>query len=127
MKLFDRMKQGLNEALEHAKGHNVPGMRVHVPVDLDVKAIRERAGLSQPSFANSIAVSLGTLRGWEQRRRRPEGPARVLLALLDRNPQIVTDILGVIDPAPRVAARRIARRRGERAGVDASKSKKRSA
>jgi len=58
-----------------------------------VAAIRERSGLSQAEFARSIGVAVGTLRGWEQGRRRPEGPARVLLALIERRPRIVQDEL----------------------------------
>ena len=71
----------------------MPGLRVHLPANLDVAAIRKRTGLSQGSFANTIAVPVGTLRNWEQKRRQPEGPARVLLALLDRNPNLVAETL----------------------------------
>ena len=46
----------------------------------DVAPIRGRTGLSQPAFARSIGVSLGSLKNWEQRRRRPERPPRVLLS-----------------------------------------------
>ena len=60
----------------------------------DVAAIRGRTGLSQPAFARSIGISLGTLKNWEQGRRRPEGPARVLLALIDKRPSIVQEELG---------------------------------
>ena len=55
----------------------------------DVRAIPARTGLSQAAFARSIGVAKGTLVNWEQRRRRPEGPARVLLALIDKDPTIV--------------------------------------
>lgn len=92
----DRILQGLNEALAHAKGEDVPGLKVHtvqVPT-VDVAAIRTKAHLSQEAFARRIGVAVGTLRNWEQGRRAPEGPARVLLALLDRNPKIVEEVLG---------------------------------
>jgi putative transcriptional regulator len=88
------IKKGLEEALAHAKGKKT-GARVHrikVP-EPDVAAIRARSGLSQAEFARSIGVAVGTLRGWEQGRRRPEGPARVLLALIQRRPGIVQDEL----------------------------------
>lgn len=88
------IRRGLKEALTHAKGQKT-GARVHhieVP-EPDVAAIRKRSGLSQAEFARSIGVALGTLRGWEQGRRRPEGPARVLLALIERRPRIVQDEL----------------------------------
>jgi putative transcriptional regulator len=88
------IRQGLQEALTHAKDYRT-GARVHeieVP-EPDVAAIRERSGLSQAEFARSIGVAVGTLRGWEQGRRRPEGPARVLLALIKKRPGIVQDEL----------------------------------
>ncbi|MCY3842243.1 MAG: hypothetical protein OXH69_01740 [Acidobacteria bacterium] len=60
----------------------------------DVAAIRSKAGLSQPSLARSIGISLGALKNREQGRCRPEGPARVLLALIDERPSIVQEGLG---------------------------------
>ena len=93
-KAYDSVKKGLEEALAHAKGQDV-GARVHA-IDVpepDVAAIRARAGLSQAEFARSIGVAVGTVRGWEQGRRRPEGPARVLLALIEKRPGIVQEEL----------------------------------
>ena len=57
-------------------------------------AIRGRTGLSQPAFARSIGVPLVTLKNWEQGRRRPEGSARVILALIEKSPSIVQEELG---------------------------------
>ena len=91
---FDRIMAGLEEALAHARGEDVPGLRVRVPDAIDVAAIRHRTGLSQAAFAARIGVALSTLRNWEQGRRMPEGPARVLLAMLDRNPRVVEQTLG---------------------------------
>lgn len=91
-----RIMEGLGEALEHARGNNVPGLVVHVPASIDVVAVRKRVGLSQDAFARRIGVSLGTLRNWEQGRRGPEGPARVLLAMLERNPRVVEETLGKV-------------------------------
>jgi putative transcriptional regulator len=95
---FDGIMQGLREAQDHLRGKGVPGMVVHIPADLDVAKIRGRTGLSQPHFAQGIGVSVSTLRNWEQGRRVPEGPARVLLAMLDRNPGIVGEVLGAAGP-----------------------------
>lgn len=91
----DSIKRGLEEALAHANGR-ATGARVHeieVP-EPNVAAIRARSGLSQAEFARSIGVAVGTLRGWEQGRRRPDGPARVLLALLEKRPGLVREELG---------------------------------
>ena len=65
-----------------------------LPADVDVAAIRARTGLSQPAFAKRVGVPVATLRNWEQGHRKPQGPARVLLALIDRNPRIVEETLG---------------------------------
>jgi putative transcriptional regulator len=89
-----RIMQGLREAAAHAKGRKVPGLRLHVPARIDVTAIRRKTGLSQEAFSARIGVSTGTLRNWEQGRRTPDGPARVLLAMLARNPRLVEKTLG---------------------------------
>lgn len=91
---FDPIMDGLSEALAHAKGAEARGLVLHLPETVDVTAIRKKTGLSQTAFAGKIGVAVATLRNWEQKRRTPEGPARVLLALLDRDPKIVERILG---------------------------------
>ncbi|MFN0022868.1 MAG: helix-turn-helix domain-containing protein [Parvularculaceae bacterium] len=91
---FDSIRQGLIEARGYARGKTagaqVHEVRVAAP---DVAAIRAKTGLSQTVFAKSIGVAVGTLQGWEQGRRRPDGPARVLLALIDKRPRLVQDEL----------------------------------
>lgn len=90
----DSVMQGLEEALAYTEGC-AEGARVHeveVP-DVDVASIRARTGLSQAQFARSIGVARSTLLNWEQGRRRPTGPAQVLLALIDRRPSVVGELL----------------------------------
>ena len=93
-KAADRIMQGLREAAAHARGDSVSGLKLHIPRAIDVSAVRRKTGLSQTAFSQRIGVSAGTLRNWEQGRRSPDGPARVLLAMLARNPKIVEDMLG---------------------------------
>ncbi len=83
--------RGARDALAYARGDKSRGREtvVHVPKQVDVKAVRKRLGLSQAAFAARFGVSIGTLRDWEQKRRRPEGPARVLLTVIDREPKAV--------------------------------------
>ena len=87
--------RGLEEALAYAESRRDGTIThaVRVP-EQDVAAIRARSGLSQTAFVRSIGVAVGTLRGWEQGRRRPEGPARVLLALIEKRPSLVQEVLG---------------------------------
>jgi putative transcriptional regulator len=54
-----------------------------------VVATRERLGLSQAEFATAFGVSVSTVRNWEQRRRTPEGPALVLLTVIEKAPRTV--------------------------------------
>ena len=93
-KLSDRILEGLGHAVAHAQDVCVPGLRVHVPKSVNVAAIRRKTGLSQDIFSARIGVSAATLRNWEQGRRQPEGPARVLLALVAKRPEIVEELLG---------------------------------
>lgn len=86
---FDSIEQGLKEAIAHARGQGTSAVHeIDIP-EADVQAIRARTGLSQAEFARSIGVKKATVLNWEQRRRSPDGPARVLLALIDKDPQIV--------------------------------------
>ena len=94
-KAFEKIRAGLDDARAYLDGDR-RGFAVHeveVP-EPDVAAIRGRTGLSQPAFAKSIGVPLGTLKNWEQGRRRPRGPARVLLALMEKRLGIVQAELG---------------------------------
>ena len=92
--IFERTVSALREVETHAKGETPAGMVVHVPEAVDVAGIRKRTGKAQPAFAASIGVPLATLRQWEHQRRQPKGPARVLLAMLEKNPRLVEEILG---------------------------------
>jgi putative transcriptional regulator len=56
---------------------------------IDIAATRRRLGLSQTEFAAWFGISPGTLRNWEQGRRVPDGPARVLLRVIERDPEAV--------------------------------------
>jgi putative transcriptional regulator len=63
--------------------------RVHNPADIDVSKIRKRLALSQSEFAARFGIAPGTLRDWEQKRKTPEGPARVLLMVIAQEPEAV--------------------------------------
>jgi putative transcriptional regulator len=61
--------------------------------DADVRAIRKRLNLTQEEFAEHYGFSVDTIRNWEQGRRQPEGPARILLMLIDARPELVEEVL----------------------------------
>jgi putative transcriptional regulator len=62
---------------------------VHVPVSVDVAAIRRKLGLSQSEFAARFRFSAKNIRNWEQGVRQPEGPAPAYLLVIDREPEAV--------------------------------------
>ena len=84
----------LKEAVAWASGEDVPVriITVHIPTT-DVRALRRRLGVSQSEFAARFGFQPATLRNWEQGRTRPDGPARVLLAVIARHPETVEDAL----------------------------------
>jgi putative transcriptional regulator len=57
----------------------------------DIKAIRGAMGLTQVQFAAILGISVNTLRNWEQGRREPEGPARVLLLVATHRPDAILE------------------------------------
>jgi putative transcriptional regulator len=57
-----------------------------------IAEIRKRTGLSQPEFARLLGVSVRTLQEWEQGRRLPSGPARMLLSIAHKNPRVLLEI-----------------------------------
>jgi putative transcriptional regulator len=89
---FDLLCESIRQAGEIRRGVRKPS-RTYVVEDPNPKAIRERLGLSQSRFASIIGVSVRTLQNWEQGRREPEGPAKALLRVVDREPQAVLHAL----------------------------------
>jgi len=89
---FELLCESIRQAGDIRRGVRKPS-RTFVIEDPDPKAIRERLGLSQSRFASIIGVSVRTLQNWEQGRREPEGPAKALLRVVDREPQAVLHAL----------------------------------
>ena len=57
-----------------------------------VTEARRMTGLSQTQFAALLGVSVRTLQGWEQGRKRPSGAARTLLAIASTNPKAILNV-----------------------------------
>lgn len=85
---FNRIMTGLGEVLDIVEGRAEPA-RVHVPAEINVKAIRAAMGLTQQEFAARFGFSAAAVRDWEQHRRRPEATARVLLTVIAKEPEAV--------------------------------------
>jgi putative transcriptional regulator len=84
------IQRGLRQAIAYAQGTaDVRRFAVHVPRDIDVKAIRAKLRLTQEAFAHRFGFSVSTLRHWEHGTRRPEGPTRAYLLVIERAPRAV--------------------------------------
>jgi putative transcriptional regulator len=83
--------EAMSEALAHAQGKAVPGMKAHeVEVDApDAKAIRKKLHLTQDQMALVLGTSPSGYRKWEQGQRQPGGAARTLLRVMEKEPEAV--------------------------------------
>lgn len=66
------------------------GRRIEVE-EPEVRTVREKVGVSQIAFAALLGVSPRTLQDWEQGRRKPSGPARSLLRIAGKHPEVLTE------------------------------------
>lgn len=87
---FDKIAAGLEDAIAYSGGDSRRG-RVAAP--LDVKAIRKATNKTQDAFAAAYHLPVGTLRDWEQNRRQPDAPARVLLSMIQASPEAVEKLI----------------------------------
>lgn len=95
-KIGQSIIRGLEQAIAFADGAGDPSKYVvHIPPEIDVRAIRARLGMTQLEFARSFGFSVNTVRHWEQGRRVPEGPTRAYLLVIDREPQAVQKALRI--------------------------------
>lgn len=93
-RVADRLEHSLRQALAFVEGTaDESQYRVHIPREIDVRAIRGKLGLTQEEFARRFGFSVNTLRHWEHGRRVPEGPARAYLLVIDRAPKAVEKAL----------------------------------
>ncbi len=90
--LFKELIESVKQGGAIMKGTMKPSRTFAFP-ESEVRKVREQYGLSQDKFANLMGISVATLRYWEQGRRKPEGPARVLLRVAATHPDALLDII----------------------------------
>jgi len=88
--LFDELVESVKEGGAIVRSEQDPSRESDFE-DPDVAAIRDEYGLSQMKFAALLGISVRTLQNWEQGRRHPQGPAKVLLRVAARHPRAVLD------------------------------------
>jgi putative transcriptional regulator len=85
-----RILEGAKQALAIAKGElDAATYVVHIPDEIDVKAMRRRLGLSQTAFAKRYGFNPARIRDWEQGRSSPDGAVRAYLLVIQKEPEAV--------------------------------------
>jgi putative transcriptional regulator len=85
---------GVKQAIAWVNGEAVGARETVVNIPkVNVRRLRKKLHLSQSSFAAKFGFPEATIRNWEQGRREPELAARILLAVIDRRPEVVEEIL----------------------------------
>ena len=90
--LFEELKQSLREANLIKRGQLKPGRVFHVKPASNIVRVRGKLGLSQSKFAAILGISPDTLQNWEQGRRTPTGPAKVLLKIAAKHPEVLLEV-----------------------------------
>ena len=90
-KFANELIASMKQAVAHAKGRKVRGIRVTTVEMPDVKAIRRALRMSQQRFASAYRIPLPTLKNWEQGRRYPDAPAAAYLLAIKRKPRVIME------------------------------------
>lgn len=89
---FAGLIDGMKNVAAYMRGER-EGFVTHVPASVDVRTIRAKRGQTQQGFARTYGFSVAAVRDWEQGRRQPERAARILLAMIDRAPETVEEVM----------------------------------
>jgi len=90
--LFDELVRSVREGGAILRDEAAPSRAWEVE-EPDVAQIRAQYGLSQAKFAALLGISVRTLQNWEQGRRQPQGPAKVLLQVASEHPNALLDLV----------------------------------
>lgn len=89
-KLGKKLIAAAHEGVAIARGEIEPSAyRLHIPADVDVKAMRQKLGMTQERFAMRFGLTLASVRDWEQSRNTPTGPMRAYLKVIEKEPEAV--------------------------------------
>ena len=89
------VEAALSEVLAHVRGEvDLPCRFVDDPAAERILALRKRLGLSRRKFADRFGLDARALQDWEQGRRVSDRAARVLLTVIDSDPEAVVRALG---------------------------------
>lgn len=89
--LFQELLKSVSEMKAIRSGKAKPSRSFKFDAPTDVTTVRNKLGVSQPLFARLLGISERTLQNWEQGRRKPTGPAKVLLKVAARHPKLLLE------------------------------------
>ena len=88
------IETALDEVLAHVRGEiDLPCRIIDDPTADRILALRKRLRLSRQKFADRFGLDARALQDWEQGRRVPDRAARVLLTVIDHDPEAVVRAL----------------------------------
>ena len=90
--MFRELLESIHQAGSIIRAEMEPS-RVFTVEGPDVRSIRTKLGATQSDFATMLGISVRTLENWEQKRRTPRGPARVLLQIAEDHPEIIWGVV----------------------------------
>lgn len=88
-KIGTKLIKAAKEARAFARGEISNGFGIHVPAEVDVKALRKKLKCSQSEFSRRFGFAIDAVQDWEQHRRTPDRTARILLTVIAREPEAV--------------------------------------
>ena len=91
---WDRLDALTDETIARQIAANPDAAPDMVP-EIDVRAIRRAAGMTQAQFAAAYEFSIRTIQEWERGAKRPSGPARTLLRAIKGDPEGLRRALAV--------------------------------
>jgi putative transcriptional regulator len=95
-KLGKKLIAAAKEGVAIARGEMDPASyRLHVPAKINVRAMRQKLGMTQEEFAIRYGLTLARVRDWEQGRSAPDGAARAYLRVIEKEPEAVDRALAV--------------------------------
>jgi putative transcriptional regulator len=89
---FEELLESVKQAKAIEKGKLKPARTFKFDSKNNVAKIRGKLRLSQSQFAAVLGISQDTLQNWEQGRRKPSGPAKVLLKIAARHPKVFLEV-----------------------------------
>jgi putative transcriptional regulator len=89
-----RLIEGLEEALAWKRGEiALETVRISPMPAERVRAIRRKVAKTAKAFEQRFGIPAATLNNWEQGRREPDVTARLLLRVIEREPEMVERVL----------------------------------